>query len=296
MEATITANYEAIQKLTKDLKAAAKLLGVDEARGLVDYYYQIQHFRIASAAQVRSSDSGEPNAVFDWLANNTRIIEANIQRALGTFAAEYTVGQWCQSICGIGPVISAGLLANFDIRKAATVGHFWRFAGLDPTTIWEKGKKRPWNTDLKTLCTFKLGECFVKVKNNDKDFYGKVYHERKQFEIDRDIDGYNKPAAAAKLAKFKIGKKTEAYKYYSTGHLPPAHLHARARRYAVKLFLSHLHHVMYLNYYGMMPPVPFSFEHVKPIGDHCHFIEPPNWPGECEGKSLRDLLPAKKGE
>ena len=108
MEATMTANYEAIQKLSKDLKAAAKLLGVGEARGLVDFYYQIQQQRIDSAGLVRSAGKGEPNAVNKWLANNTRIIEANIQRALGTFAAEYTVGQWCQSICGIGPVISAG--------------------------------------------------------------------------------------------------------------------------------------------------------------------------------------------
>lgn len=291
MEATATANFEALDKLTKDLKAAARLLGVDEARGLVDYYYQIQKFRCSSDAQVRSSGDGEPNSVLDWLANNTRSLENNIKRALGEFAAEYTVGKWCQSICGIGPVISAGLLANFDIRKAKTVGHFWRFAGLDPTSKWEKGKKRPWNTELKTLCVFKLGECFVKVQANDKDFYGRVFKERKNLELDRDLDGYNKQAAATKLKEVKIGKKTEAYKFYSTGHLPPAHLHARARRYAVKLFLSHLHHVMHLDYYGKVPPVPFSFEHCD--GDHRHFIEPPNWPGDCDGKSLRDLLPAK---
>ena len=41
---------------------------------------------------------------------------------------------------GIGPVIAAGLLANIDIKQAPTVGHIWRFAGLDPTNKWI-GKK-----------------------------------------------------------------------------------------------------------------------------------------------------------
>ena len=36
--------------------------------------------------------------------------------------------------------------------------------------------------------------------------------------------------------RYKIGKTTEAYAAYSAGRLPPGHLHARAKRWAVKLF------------------------------------------------------------
>ena len=53
--------------------------------------------------------------------------------------------------------------------------------------------------------------------------------------------------------------------------LPPARIHARARRYAVKLFVSHLHHVMYHEHFGKEPPKPYIF--TRP--EHTHFIQPP---------------------
>jgi hypothetical protein len=79
--------------------------------------------------------------------------------------------------------------------------------------------------------------------------------------------------AKAKLAKFNIGKTTDAYKAYSTGKLPPAHLHARAKRYAVKLFLSHLHEVWFKDEFGVMPPAPY------PLGldGHSHKTEVPRF-------------------
>jgi hypothetical protein len=36
--------------------------------------------------------------------------------------------------------------------------------------------------------------------------------------------------------------------------LPPAHIDARARRWGVKLFLSHMFEVMYIEHNGKMPP------------------------------------------
>ena len=53
--------------------------------------------------------------------------------------------------------------------------------------------------------------------------------------------------------------------------LPPGRIHARARRYAVKLFVSHLHHVMYEAEFGTPPPKPYIF--TRP--EHTHFIAPP---------------------
>ena len=79
------------------------------------------------------------------------------------------IGPWAMATIGVGPVICAGVIARIDIHRAPTVGHIWRFAGLDPTQKWEKGKKRPWNTDLKRICWL-LGESFVKVINNDDAF------------------------------------------------------------------------------------------------------------------------------
>jgi hypothetical protein len=263
--------HEAIRKLTKDERNASVTLGKDEARFLVDAYYQLQDNRIRSDGQVRSmSRDGEPHAVLQWLADMNRTLEESIKSALDNYSTASPVGQWARSQVGIGPVIAAGLLAHLDITKANTAGAFWSYAGMDPRSVWEKGQKRPWNAQLKVLC-WKLGESFVKVSGNEKAFYGRIYKERKALETARNEAGEYAAQAAAKLEKFKIGKDTDAYAAYSQGKLPPAHIHARAKRYAVKLFMAHLHEVMYVDHYGTKPPLPYAIAHM----DHAHKIEVP---------------------
>lgn len=70
--------------------------------------------------------------------------------------------------------------------------------------------------------------------------------------------------------------------------LPPDHLKSRARRHTVKLLLSHLHHVMYLDYFGKEPEAPYAFTDNCP-GDHRHFIEPPGLNETYPGRPLEDL-------
>lgn len=283
------AHWELIQKITKEKIAAAKLMTPVEGRFLVHQYYAMQHFRIESDSRIRSMD-GLPNEVAVWLADQMRALENDIKNALKAWAREYKIGQWLQSICGIGPVISAGTLAHLDIRKAKTAGHFWSFAGFSGQT-WEKGQKRPWNAELKTLMAFKAGECFVKVQGRKNDYYGKLFKERKLAEIEKNEAGENREVALERSKK--VGKTTDAYKAYIEGRLPPAHVHSRARRWVVKLFMSHIHHAMYVDYYGKEPPQPYSFsEHCKE--DHRHFIDLPNWPFETKGaKSMREFFGEK---
>jgi hypothetical protein len=265
---------EAVTRLSRDLKKAAQTLSPDEARYLVDAYYQMQGDRIRSANQVRAlTASEEPHQTIAWLADNAGVLERSIAGALDAYSNASRVGQWARSICGIGPVITAGLLAHIDITKAPTAGHIWRFAGLDPTVTWEKKSKRPWNAQLKTLC-WKLSDSFVKVSTNDDDFYGHLYIERKAYEQRRNDAGELADQAVAKLEKFKIGKTTDAYKAYAAGKLPPAHIHARAKRWTAKLFLAHFHQVAYRDHYGTMPPKPYVMSHLH----HAHEIVCPNWP------------------
>lgn len=249
---------EAIRKLTKDERQAGAKLGKDEARFLVDAYYQMQANRIRNDGQVRSmAKDGEPHTTLKWLADMNRTLEEQIKVALDAYSGSDPVGEWMRSQKGIGPVIAAGFLAHLDITKAETAGAFWSFAGLEPTKKWEKGQKRPWNADLKVL-TWKLGESFVKVSGYEDAYYGKLYKERKALEAEKNERGEFAEQAAAVLAVKKIGKETDAYKAYSQGKLPPAHIHARARRYAVKIFLSDLHHVMYKAHHGKAPPLPYA--------------------------------------
>ena len=260
-----------LDQITDQVRQRASHMGAKEVRFLVDTYYQIQERRKSSANQERSLiEEGEPVALIDYFKGLDQYSEKKIRQMLQAYAEGKPEAAWAMSIRGIGPVISAGLAAHIDITQAPTVGHIWRFAGLDPTLVWDKGQRRPWNARLKTLC-WKIGESFVKVKNHDEDIYGKLYDLRKRLEEERNEMGLFAEQAEAKVKV--VGKSTEAYKAYSKGKLPPGHIHARAKRYATKLFLAHYHHVAYEIHYGEKPPKPYVVEHLG----HAHYMSPPYW-------------------
>ena len=297
---TFTPDVGVVHKLNKDLRNAAKTLTSDEARYLVDLYYATQEKRIRAAAQMReASKAGEPNELLKWAFSNFETTEKGIKSALFQYSKSTTVGAWMLSIHGIGPVLSAGMLAHLSIepwkcakasKKVAacragnphdedchsficeTAGSFWRFAGLDPTAKWEKKTKRPWNANLKVLC-WKVGQSFMKLRSFDNDIYGKVYEERKVYEIARNDRGGNAESAQVQLNLKRFGQN-KTREILESGKLPPGQIDARARRYAVKLFLSHLHHVMYEDRFKTAPPKPY----IIAVGEHTHFIAPPLWP------------------
>lgn len=272
-------NLAPLTKMMKDIKEAAVTLTDTEARYLVDSYYQMQDNRIRFDGQIRSivkGEENEPHEMLAWLSNNSRMLEEQMKLALKKYAESKAIGRWCMTHKGIGPVITAGIIAHIDINKAQTAGAIWKYAGLDPDTKWEKKTKRPWNAQLKVLC-WKLGESFVKVSGKDDAFYGKLYAERKEQEVVKNEAGEFAEQAKKKLETCKIDKKTDAYKAYSQGKLPPAHIHARAKRYAVKMFLSHLFEV-WRKQEGLPVPNPFAIEHLG----HAHKIEPPVYSHECK--------------
>lgn len=291
-----------LAQVKRDMAEAISTLTDREARYLVDTYYQMQENRKRADNQVRSI-SDEPHRAITWINDQAREMENTIKWMLGKYANSKEIGLWSQSVLGIGPVIAAGLMAHIDITKAPTVGHVWRFAGLDPTRKWEKKTKRPWNAALKTLC-WKIGESFVKVSGKDTARYGQVYLERKEYEIARNEAGELADQATAVLTHKKIGKDKVSYYYYAglltveaahklaeiaqtrqptvatvkklideengTPMLPPAHIHSRAKRYAVKLFLSHWHETAYVLEYDKKPPLPYPIA----ILGHGHKSDP----------------------
>ncbi len=258
----------------KDLRMAGQLPGEEEVRFLVNAYYMLQKDRKRYDAQVRAlNEQGKPRAVIALLGDEARAVEQEIKKHLDGYSASHPIGRWMRQFRGVGPVISAGFLAHFDITKATYATQFWAFAGLIPGVERKKGKKCPFNIELKTLC-WHLGECIVRAGLGKKPeapeaFYVRMFKERKDLEIKRNEDGENREAALE--AAKKVGKNTVAYKHYSQGKLPPAHVHARARRWVVKLFLSHLHEVWYEWHHGKKAPEPYIIK----IGGHTRIIPPP---------------------
>jgi hypothetical protein len=264
----------AVTKLTKDLKESTATLQPEEARYLVDYYYTLQNDRIRAKNRVRAfSTDREPHEVVQWLSDNTGFLEKQIQRALTAYAESSPVGRWSMSVCGVAGVISAGLLAHIDIAKCPTSGHIESFGGINPNVVWKTKEKRPFNAKLKVLL-WKIGESFVKVSNRDSDFYGKIYQQAKEHISAQNERGEFAEDAARILTEKKYDKNTEAYKSYIVGKLPPGQVHGRAKRKAVKLFISHWHYVAYRYHYGTEPAMPYSIA----IQGHAHYIPPPNNP------------------
>ncbi len=248
--------FHPLAKLHKDILKAAATLTDHEVRFLVDSYYRYQENRKRALNQ-RATLEGVPNSIFEWTVQQEVSFEKRMQTALDAYTAVKPIGIWLRAIKGIGPVIAAGLISHIDINKAPTVGHIWQFAGIAGSgqTVWKPKTKRPFNVKLKTLC-WKAGQSFMKLSNDPECYYGKVYRERKAYEIARNDAGELAEQAAAGAAR--VAKSTEAYKHYSDGKLPPGHIDARARRYAVKLFLAHFHEELYRTTFGKEPPLPYA--------------------------------------
>lgn len=143
------------------------------------------------------------------------------------------------------------------------------------TTLVTTLARRPWNAQLKVLL-YKVGMSFVKFMNHPTaPIYSGLYRDRKAQEVAKNERGEFKSAAEAILAEKNYRRTTEAYKAYSVGKLPAGHLDARARRYAVKIFLVHFWTVSYEAHYGKPAPLPYI---VAKDPAHTQLIPVPNWP------------------
>lgn len=138
----------------------------------------------------------------------------------------------------------------------------------DKTTLIKYLSKPPYNTDLKKMC-YLIGESFVKVSNRGS-LYGKIYQERKAWETMRNDNLEYKEQADKLLAEKNYSKETDTYKCLIKGKLSPAHINSRAKRYAVKIFLTHFFEACWLYTYGTQPPVIYPIAHQ----DHVDYIEP----------------------
>jgi hypothetical protein len=259
-----------VRRLHSDLLRAATTLDLKEARYLVDTYYAMEGSRKAAGKQVRAlSQADEPHAVFAWLHRQDATVEKQILRALDTWSDSIPVARWAKSV-GVSPVIAAGLAAHIDMSRCPTVGQIWRFAGFDPTQEWKKGMRCPWNADLKALC-LKIGEAIARP-GSDGEFYRRLYLERQTQEAAANHAGRFADQAQRKLARFKSTGNANVRTSYSQGKLPPTHVQARAKRWVVKLFLSHYHEVA-LRLSGQAPVKPFGTE----VLSGSRYIPPPNF-------------------
>jgi hypothetical protein len=242
---------ESRNDLIRKIIATAEIR-TDQIAELVNLYYNVQDFRIQNANRKRKGKDGEPvveeippeekSELAQWLdfwmhAGETVIYNKLKQWVEGPLAPPET--KWAYSQNGIGPVIAAGLSAHIHVEKADTVSALWKFAGQAPGFDRKvKGQKLCYNARLKVLC-FKIGDSFVKVSGKDGATYGRLYVQFKEEEIRRNESGHYAEAAKRELEAKKFKTDNVTKKRLQEGKLSDGHLHARAKRRATKIFLSH---------------------------------------------------------
>lgn len=128
-------------------------------RWAVKSYYDLQKVRLA--VQNRRPKKGAPPIDLGpddlVLLKSIKTQMQNLEKEAATHIAS-TVGRhpmfpWLENIRGIGPILAAVLLVQFDPYKARHASSFWRYCGLDvvdgaaPKPV--KGKKLSYNKWLK---------------------------------------------------------------------------------------------------------------------------------------------------
>lgn len=248
------------KRLSKEMKIIAAQLPHKEAKLLVSAYYSAQEERIRSALRLtRALGEGTPSSVLEFYNAQARTMEDFAKAALDVYSYNHPVGSWMRGHYGIGPVLAAAHLAYIDITKAQYAGHVWSYAGLTPSGTRRRGETSAHNPWYKRICWL-TGESFVKVSGNPDAYYGQLYRQYRDLEERNNLDGKYATRAQQELASKNYDKATEAYKALSMGLLPKALLYARAKRRTVKIFLSHVHHKLYVQHYGVAPPPPHAID------------------------------------
>lgn len=265
-----------IPRLSKEQVLLAKNLPLPAVRMAVSNYYRAQDGRKRADMQLRQlGDLPDLGGILEHFGETMARLETDMEKELKAFASNHPVGKWLLAQHGIGPVISAGLLAHINIEIAQTAGQIWRFAGLDPSVKWLPGQKRPWCAAMRQI-TWHAGQCFMRTYGSEKSYYGKLYAEKKH-----ELTQLNENKHYAKRCETFVTQSEAVRKKLKEGFLPEFVIDAMARRWAVKIFLSHLHAVYYWSHWGKPPPKPYAIAHLG----HAHEIRIPHtdmFPGLAE--------------
>jgi len=261
-----------VERLKKEVRETAKVLGKEELQFVLWLYSSVQKQRKAAGERVRSLVArGLDCEIIQSVWSNLQATENQIRSIMKPYAESRAMGRWALKVKGIGPIFATSLMAYINMEKAVTPGHIYSFAGIVPGQVWKKGQKPPWCIAFKTLVAL-IGQAFCFVSSREGAYYGQVYVDRMKLETAKNKKGDYAAEAKRILGSKTFKKTTTAYKEYSKGNLPKAHIMARCRRYAAKLFLSHWWHEAYREHYDKTPPMPWVIEH----GGHVDFIPPPH--------------------
>jgi len=172
-----------------------------------------------------------------------------IEKRLKSYVRDHDLWHWLKEIYGISEINAAGLIAKVgDISKFDTVSDLWSFFGLRPKSSFDFEGGCKWESyehyrqatkEERTLAVYDIGENFIRKDS----FYRQFYDERREKAENEE----------------KFGKPEENKQHY----------YQDARRYAVKIFLSHLYEV-WRRIEGLETREPYIMQE-----EYHNYIKPP---------------------
>lgn len=178
--------------------------------------------------------------------NELREAEKKLKKRIKTLVVEHDIYNWLEAVYGIGAINAAGLISTIhDIYLFDTVSELWSYMGLRSPTSFDSDKDyqryRMATKDKKTMVVYDIGERFIR----EDSYYRQFYDERRE--------------------------KTESDGRFGEPEENKGHYYNDARRYAAKLFLSHLWEV-WRKMEGYETPDPY----ILTQKNHIHKVHPPH--------------------
>jgi len=176
-------------------------------------------------------------------------------------ATEKIWREWLTKLKGIGPVIGAGLIKHFGYcENYDTVSSLWKHCGMTPQGAKgrTKGEKLEYDPRRKTF-VWKIANFAITMQKLEP------YNEVKKKEKER------------QLRRMELKEEGQKEEYNGSAPESRGHAEARAKRKAVKIFLSH-YWVIARQLKGLDTKPPYVHDKLK----HENYIKPPEIPIELK--------------
>jgi len=212
-------------------------------RLLVKTYYDVQAVRTLSDNRLKRKKDGtkqklvgddytmlsDAYSLIDVWSNTARETEETIQKSIKKMVSVTPLWkEFLVNVKGVGPMLAAVILSEYDIERATTVSKMCAFTGLVPgKDKLVKGQTSCFNSWLRTRMCGVLADSFIKSNSPYRKFY----------------DDYKNRKEQAEWGKSK-------------GHRDRA-----ARRYMIKAFLKDLY-VAWRTLEGLEVRVPYEEEYL----------------------------------
>lgn len=182
-------------------------------------------------------------------------MESDLDKEIKDAIKDVPIINLMTQVKGVGPLLSARVVAMIDIEKSDTVSALWRYCGygVTPDGTRErptKGEKLHYNTRLKSSC-YNLGRSMLRTNSPYRSIYdsAKAYYEA------------NRP------------------------DWTKAHRDMAALRKMVKIFLSHL----WLEW-RTLEGLPVRNLYVEEYRGHTHILRPQEFGWPAQGVVLPDMI------